>query len=451
MTATRDLVRNCLKTEYQSLPEDVVVHAKLSLLNWLGVAIGAAEHPSVKMLLNVATQNRSAPMSTILGRPERADPLFASMINGMASHVFDFDDTHLRTIHHPSGPVAPTCLALAERDRLGGKDLLRAFTLGVEAELRIANAVCPSHYDLGWHVTATTGVFGSAVAAGVLLGLDEDGLVQALGIAGTQSAGLREMFGTMSKPFHPGKAAHSGLLAALMAQQGFTSSTRVLEAPRGFANVTAPQHDLAEVTAGWGANWELLRNSFKPYACGIVLHPAIDACIALRRRVAHEDVASLSIRVSPYVLELTGKREPSTGLEGKFSIYHAAAVAFLQGDAAEAQFSDVAVADEAVVAFRDKITPVVDEGMRDDQAHATLTLTDGSVAEESVAHATGSLEKPMTTEDVVRKFHAMSSPILDNDQRTRLAERMLALESEHNIAELVALCVPHTTTSASNH
>lgn len=450
MTATRELVRNCLRTDYQSLPEDVVAHAKLSLLNWLGVAIGAAEHASVEMLLNVARQNQSAPTSTIVGRAERVDPLFASLINGMASHVFDFDDTHLRTIHHPSGPVAPPCLALGERDRHSGVDVLRAFALGVEAELRIANAVCPSHYDLGWHVTATTGVFGSALSAGILLGLDEDELVQALGIAGTQSAGLREMFGTMSKPFHPGKAAHSGLLAALMAQQGFTSSTRVLEAPRGFANVMAPQRDLSEITAGWGVSWELLKNSFKPYACGIVLHPAIDACIALGRRFAPEDVSSLTVRVSPYVLELTGKHEPSTGLEGKFSIYHAAAIAFFEGDAGEAQFSDAAVTDKAMIDFREKITPVVDDNMGDDQAHATLTLMDGSIAEENVDHATGSLEKPMTTDDIVRKFHAVSSPILEHEQRTQLSERMLALESEDDIAELVALCVPDPTMPTSN-
>lgn len=364
---TQTLVRNCLNTKYEDIPEDVLLHAKKSMLNWLGVAIGATHDSSVDMVLDITEQLNAGKQVSVLGRTEKTDMLFASLINGMSSHVFDFDDTHLETIHHPSAPVAPVCFALGEQYNLSGKQILRAFVLGVEAELRISNAVCPAHYDLGWHITSTAGVFGAAVAAGILLELDEEQMLYALGLAGTQAFGLREMFGTMTKPFHPGKAAQNGLFSALLAQKGFTSSKQVLEAKRGFANVLSPEHDLEQVNINWGSQWELLKNAFKAYACGIVLHPSIDACIALGKKVSDPaEVKQIEIMVNPYVLELTGKPTPKTGLEGKFSIYHTGAAAFLDGDAGVAQYTDEMVLDSRTIEFRTKIKPVVNESLTED-------------------------------------------------------------------------------------
>lgn len=167
------------------------------------------------------------------GANKKKDLLSAVLINGVSSHIFDYDDTHLETIHHPSGPVAPVIFGLGEMYDLSPTELLRAFIIGCETELRISNAVYPSHYRKGYHITSSTGVFGAAVAAGILLKLNEEQMAMSLGLAGTQSFGLREMFGTMTKPFHPGKAAQNGLLATLLAKQGFTSSKQVLEAKRG--------------------------------------------------------------------------------------------------------------------------------------------------------------------------------------------------------------------------
>jgi 2-methylcitrate dehydratase PrpD len=253
--------------------------------------------------------------------------------------VLDFDDTHLKSIIHPAGPIAPAILALADYRPVDGADFLHAFILGIEVECRIGNAVYPAHYDIGWHITGTAGVFGAAAAAGWLLKLDEQQMAWALGLAGTQSSGFREMFGTMAKSFHAGRAAQNGLMSAFMAAKNFTSSQRVLEAPRGFAHVMSTARDFKKITEGLGDTFEVSLNTYKPFACGIVIHPSIDACIQLREEhgLKERDIESIALRVHPLVLELTGKKAPCFGLEAKFSVYHSVAAAILWGAAGESE------------------------------------------------------------------------------------------------------------------
>jgi 2-methylcitrate dehydratase PrpD len=370
--------------------------------------------------------------------------MLAALMNGITSHTFDFDDTHLKTVIHPSGPVASAILALAERSPVAGADFLHAFILGVEAECRIGNAVYPTHYDVGWHITGTAGVFGAAAAVGQLLDLTEQQMVWALGLAATQSSGLREMFGTMTKPFHPGNAARNGLLAALLAKANFTSSKQGIEAPRGFAHVLATARNFSQITERLGETWEIALNTYKPFACGIVIHPAIDGCIQLRNEHALKagDIESVSLGVHPLVLELTGKKAPQAGLEGKFSVYHSVAAAIIHGAAGEEQYSDAVVRDPGVVALRDRVTAAVKPGMHEDQVQVTIRLRDGRTLEKFVEHAVGSVDRPMTDAQLEAKFRGLSAGILSKAETDQLIRLCWDIGSLKNAAEVARASVP---------
>ena len=295
-----------------------------------------------------------------------------------------------------------------------GRDFLHALILGVEVECRIGNAVYPDHYDVGWHITGTAGVFGAAAAAGRLLGLDAQRMCWALAGAATQAAGLREMFGTMLKPFHIGRAAQNGLAAALLAAEGLSGSERAIEAPRGFARVLSTKQDYGAICDGLGETYETLLNTYKPYPCGVVIHPSLDGCISLKRRhgLTGDDIESVELRVHPLVLELTGNKTPETGLQGKFSVYHAVGAALVLGRVGVAEFTDEVVQDPRVTAVRDRVTAVVDGNIREAGAVVTIRLKDGRTVEEVVEQASGSHECPLSDEDMDAKVHALADPLL---------------------------------------
>ncbi len=437
--ATLILARHLAAAGPEALPPAVRHEAARTFVNWLGCAVGGCRHPAVEIALAALAPFSGPPSAGVLGRRDRLDPLHASLVNGIASHVFDFDDTHLRTVIHPAGPVASALLALAQHRPISGPEFVNALVLGIDVECRIGNAVFPEHYDVGWHITGSAGVFGAAAAVGKALGLDAERMAWALGLAASQPVGLREMFGSMTKSFHPGRAAQNGMTAALLAASGYTSSAAALEARRGWLNVLSTRHDTRQITDELGERYEILGNTYKPFACGIVIHPSIDGSLQLRARGV--DVAAIrevALGVHPLVLELTGKQEPRTGLEGKFSVYHAVAAALIEGNGGEEQFSDRAVGDPAIIALRRRVTARIDPSLAPDAARVGIIFADGTSTEQHVAHAIGSIARPMTDADLERKFIGFASPHLGEAKARHLlhlAWRIEALDSAAAVAE----------------
>ena len=403
---------------------DVVDHeAHRTFMNWVGCAVGAAHHDTAQAALGAVRVLQPAAQASLLGRRERVDVASAALINGISSHTFDFDDTHLKTIIHPAGPVASAVLALAEHTGSSGRELIDALVLGIDVSCRVGNAMYPEHYDRGWHITGSTGTLGAAAACARLLKLDVVKTAMALGIAASQPIGMREQFGTMTKPFHPGGAARAGLMAALMAQHGYTASQRALEAPRGMMQTISTKNDWSEITGELGQRFEISFNTYKPFACGIVIHPSIDACAQLRAEgVTPALIERIELKVHSLVLELTGKKEPADGLQAKFSVYHGCAAGLTFGRATEDEYADDIVNRADMVALRRKVVATVDDAIDEASADVTAVLTDGRRIHVFVEHAIGSLANPMSDAQLEAKFRGMADAVLGAERCSTLIE-----------------------------
>ncbi len=435
---TRTLARFVATHPSRGWNDAVEREAHRTLLNWLGCAVGGSRHEATNAALAAAQMLQPAPQATLLGRSERVDIAGAALVNGIASHVFDFDDTHLKTIIHPAGPVASAALALAELKGCSGRALVDSLVLGIDVACRMGNVIYPEHYDRGWHITGSTGMLGAAAACARLLQLDEQQTTMALGIAASQPVGLREQFGSMTKSLHPGAAARAGLTSALLAAHGYTASARALEAPRGFAQVVSTKFDWSEATGELGERFEISFNSYKPFACGVVIHPAIDACAQLRARgVTAANLERLELKVHPLVLELTGKKEPADGLLAKFSVYHGCAVGLVHGCAGEDEFSDAVVHDPAIVALRRKVVAVVDPAIAEEAVDAVAVLADGRREHVHVDHCLGSLERPLDDAALDAKFTSLVRPVLGAARAASLIGALRSVASSPNLAALL--------------
>ena len=414
--------------------------ARRGVLDWIGCALAGSPHPTIGRLVAVLQETGGRPQATVLGRRLKLGLLDTPLANGQMGHLLDFDDTHMGgVVLHASSPVLAALFALAERAPVSGADLMLAYAVGFEAGVR-AGRTAPGHHKGGWHLTGTLGSIAAGAAAGKLLGLDTQRLTYAIGIAATQAAGMQQNRGTMCKSFHAGKAATNGVLAALLAERGFDSSQEIIEGQRGFCRIYSDVAAPEQLTAGLGGRWLIETNGHKPYACGVVLHPLIDAVIAIRNRdrIDPATVSAISLRVHPLVLSITGVVEPSSGLQSKFSTRHSAAVALADGAAGIAQYSDARAADPALAALRRKVDAVADETLRRDEAHVTVVA--GGVRHEAhVAHASGTADNPMSDAAIEAKFLANATPAIGPERAQRAGERVWSLEKIPDVGELIAL------------
>jgi 2-methylcitrate dehydratase PrpD len=444
MNVTEPLARFLVEHRPEDLPDRVRHEAKRSLVNYFATALGGCRNEAVEIVLATLADYSAPGRATVIGRPEPTDPLDATFLNAVSANVLDFDDTHLRTVIHPTAPVAPGLFALAERRPIAGAALLHAFALGVEVECRVGNALSPGHYRRGWHITATCGVLGAAAAAGRLLGLDARRMAWALGGAATQSSGLIENLGTMSKSIGVGNSARNGLAAALYAERGVSGPERPIEGPRGFAAVMGDHDDdLASIAHGLGDSWELLQNAYKPYPNGVVLHPVVDACLELRAKIGDSQrIDRVLVKGHPLLRERADRPAVTTGREAQVSLQHSVAVAFLFGAAGVEQYTDACVNDPAVLALRRKVAAEDDASIPADAAVVSVRTTTGELVSAHVAHARGSIARPLSDRELEAKFRdlaAFGAPAVDAE---RLIGAIWTLDQRDDTGALLALAVP---------
>jgi 2-methylcitrate dehydratase PrpD len=439
-TLTKTLCVHLAAARYCDLSAAAQREARRGVLDWVGCALAGSRHAAIDTLLAVLQETGGRPQATVLGRDLKLGLLDAPLANGQMGHVLDFDDTHMGgVILHASSPVLAALFSLAERTPVSGADLMLAYAVGFEAGIR-TGLTAPGHHKGGWHLTGTLGTIAAAVAAGKLIGLDAHRLTHAMGIAATQAAGMQQNRGTMCKSFHAGKAAHNSVLAALLAERGFDSTQEIIEGRKGFCRVYSDAAAPERLIAGLGESWLIEANGHKPYACGVVLHPLIDAVIALRNRerIDPATVSEISLRVHPLVLSITNVLEPATGLQSKFSAVHSAAVALVDGGAGMAQYSDARAADPTVAALRRKTKAIADETVRSDEAFATIEAGRKRY-DAHVRHASGTAGNPMSDAAIEAKFRANAAPVIGAERAQRVVEFVWTLECQPDVRHLIAL------------
>jgi 2-methylcitrate dehydratase PrpD len=438
---TRRIAEAGQAIRFEALPDDVVTRAKQCVLDWLGVTLAGADEPLTCILREEAREQGGYPQATLVGWGEKVATGQAALVNGAASHALDYDDVVSVMSGHPTVPVLPAVLALGERDRRSGRDAIAAFVAGFETECRIGAIVMPGHYGVGWHATATLGTFGAAAASAHLLGLDTERRQHALGIAGTQAAGMKSMFGTMCKPFHAGKAAANGLLAATLARRGFTSNPDVIETVQGFA-ATHTATFRPEMLDAWPADRFAIREVlFKYHAACFGTHATMEGVLRLKEEEGlHADhVDEITLRVPAGNLTMCNIHEPRTALEGKFSLRFTAALALGHGDTTEQAFTDERVTEWSLVQLRDRVRVVAHET----EAFSTevhVRLMDGRELRRSVNMNVPESDLERQWGRLRAKFRSLAVPVIGEGQAAALEAMVLDLERVDDVGALLALC-----------
>jgi 2-methylcitrate dehydratase PrpD len=439
---TETLARFVVETKWQDIPDAARHEAKRALLNFFAVALAGCRTEPVAMALKVMAQFSGGREATVVGRRERIDALSAAFLNAAGANVFDYCDTHLPTVVHPTSPLAPAVLAMAELQRVTGPEFLTAFVLGFEMECRIGAAISPGHYPKGWHITSTCGVFAAAAAAGKLLGLGVQPMVWALGTAATQSAGLCECLGWPAKSVSVGNAARNGLWSALLAAQGFAGPPEPLAGAQGFFAVMDEPVDWSGLLDGLGKDWQVANNSIKPYPSGFVIHPLLDLALDWRRANPGAVVEKVRARGNPLLLQRTDRPDVKTGREAQVSLQHAVAAALVRGRAGLAEFTDAAVADPAVSAMRRKVEVAAKDGLSTIAAEMDIVTADGRCHAVATQAARVSVANPLKDAEIEDKLRIEADGWQKGHDIQPLIDAVWAVDKSEDVSALARLVVP---------
>jgi len=439
---TRTLSARVSALTYEALPDPVRVLARQCILDYCGVALAGAADPLVRILLDEANDAGGAAQASVIADTARLPVLAAALVNGAASHALDYDDVNLAMPGHPTVAVLPGLLALAELNRSSGREVIAAFVAGYETACRIGAALRPGHYERGFHSTGTVGAFGAAAACAHLLGLDAEATARGLGIAGTQAAGLKSQFGTMCKPFHAGKAAQSGLLAARLAARGFSSRTDLVECMQGFAATHGPDFHPEAALAEPPNGFHIFANLFKYHAACYMTHAPIECGRQLRetRGVTPEAIDEITLSVHRGSDRICNIPSPTDGLQAKFSLRQTVAMALSGVDtAALGAYSEETATDPALVGLRERVKFDFRDDCPEAAAELAVTLRDGRTVRAQFDAGIPSSDIAQQGARLAAKFDALARPVLGAGRTGRLRAAIDALEDAADIGEVVRL------------
>jgi 2-methylcitrate dehydratase PrpD len=424
-----------VETSFNDLQKEIIEHIKYCILDWLGVAFAGSSEPSSKIIVQYIKELGGKKESTIIEEDFKTSSINAALANGIIGHSAELDDIYEEAIIHPGAPVIPAALAVAEREKSSGKDLITGVALGYETEIRIGRAIMPSHYDY-WHPTGTCGTFGATAAVGSLIKLDESRMSHALSIASTEAAGLIESFGTMCKPFNAGRAARDGVVAAYLAQKGFTGSKKMLEAKNGYLNATSSRNNLDKITENLGESYELLRTVFKRHACCGHIHGAIDDIMG-KKRLGIKDINEIQVGTYPIAAELVGKNyEPKTPAEAKFSLPYCVAAAIIHGKVSLREFSNVNLISPEIHEIIRRVKVYNEPKYVNAQlgsAKVVIRTMKGEKLTKSVDVPKGHPNNPLTKHELEDKFTSLSSLLMGQERIDELLKMIKTLEKIENI------------------
>jgi len=433
---THQLAQWVVDSQWGDIDEVTKNSALSSWINWFACALGGANSPdSDRLIQGLAPFGKGD--AQLIGRSEKFDPANAALIHAFTSNILDYDDTQWSTGIHPSGTVASALVAWASQTVVSGEDFLHAFLLGMEVECRIGLAISPGHYERGWHITATCGVFGAAVAVGRLMKLTPQQMAWALGHAATQSSGLVASLGTMAKSLNIAYAARNGLIAAQLAKNNITANDRILEARFGF-NELMGSRPLDEILCkDLGQTWFASENTYKPYPCGFLLHPTLDACLKSSdiKTFDLHDIEQVTLKVHPLSKTRADRIHPVDGLESKLSLQHAVSIALLRGEAGVRNFTDQAAKDPTVRTCREKIKVIAEESLSTDEARVLIQLKNG---EEIIRKSSGSQEL-MSSQALEKKFRELVEFGAPHCNADELLKNLLSFPKMMNVSDLIAM------------
>jgi 2-methylcitrate dehydratase PrpD len=425
---TQSLVEFVASARTAELPDAARVEARRAFLNILGCMLGGSRQEAITRMHGAFAPFFGAPTASLIGLKAKADALHACYINCLSSSVDSFDDNHADMIIHPAGPTASVILSLSGLRRIGGKEALNAFALGMEVMCRLCRSISvpPAKSSLAWVQTGIVGGMGAAVTAGTLLGLDAQAMGWALGIANSQAAGFRGNHGTMCTPLMPAQAARTGLESALLAQQGFTSSEISLEAKFGFCNVFSISPNLPVLIEGLGTSFDFLGITYKPFPSGVVLNPIIEASLkaALDENFDAGAIKKVHVRANPTAVTITDRKHPSDPMAAQLSLQHWVAASLSTGRATTAELSAEAVSNPGIVRLRDLVEIEADSHTTQEAASVTVMLENGSSIERRIDQCIGSATRPMSDRELEDKFRNQAS----------------TLKSAAEIEQLIELC-----------